>query len=245
MSITRYRKEPLELVEISDSSLRKNVFREIGRDLSSCIKAGVVTDTPGEIARLMEKAFRAGLELGADPRFDANQKTPRRTMTDMDIPSLPRDQIYFIRHALGIDGRQVERRFRETPAEALVLIMRPKIPGLPSTLSRDEWLLPHGFGDPLSNKVVNPLIKLGLYHEPQELGHGWKVSFMSEWGFELLTTGKTRGMDDRRTGTSSTVEQYLELVGDDFDDLFQRAGRQLGIFKTEPERESARRSPVR
>ncbi|MCS4089096.1 hypothetical protein FHT76_000685 [Rhizobium sp. BK176] len=124
--------------------------------------------------------------------------------------------------------------------------MRPKHPGMPSTISRDEWLIPLGYDRKgLSNKVVNPLIKLGLYSTPYELNGGWKVTFMTEWGFELLTTGQTRGLDDRVSGTSSTAKQYQSLFGDDINDLFRRAGRKLGVIKDEPREETNSRGPRR
>ncbi|MCS4089095.1 hypothetical protein [Rhizobium sp. BK176] len=101
MPTRRNLSDPLDLGEIAEASLRKNVFRELGRELSYEIKQGYNTDAPGSIARLMEKAFKAGLELGADPSFSATQRTAKRVMGEIDIPSLPRQQIYLIRLAMG------------------------------------------------------------------------------------------------------------------------------------------------
>jgi hypothetical protein len=230
------RREPLDLDDMTDAALRKNIFRELGRDLSHSIKNGYSTDTPGEIARLMEKAFKAGLLLGANPEFDPTQKDSKRPMTEMDVPSLPRQQLYMIRLALGIDVSGNRRTSPPTSSEALVLIMRPKHPGLPSTLSKDEWLIPFGYKmDGLSNKVVNPLIKLDLYRSPVDIGGGWKVTFMTEWGYELFTTGQTQGLEARKPGSSSTATEFQKLIGNDLNDLFRRAGRKLGVLNEEPE----------
>lgn len=228
MSIKRRQNDPLDLAEISDANLRKNVFREIGRDLSYHGS----TDMPGAIARLMEKAFKAGLKLGTNPNFSPYQKDTNRPMTEMDIPSSPRKKLFLIRVVLGADNLTRNRPPKKLVSEALVLIMRPRRPGL-SIITRDEWLLPCEFKkDGLSNRVVMPLIKLGLYTTPHDLAlPGWKATFVTEWGFELLMTGQTRGLTDRKPGKSSTWSQYRNLMGDDLDDLLKRAGRTLGLIK--------------
>ncbi|MCS4089190.1 hypothetical protein [Rhizobium sp. BK176] len=228
MSINRTRREALDHVEMADASLRKSVFREIGRDLACSIREGLVTDISSEIARLMEKAFKAGAELGAGPSFKINQRTSNRIMTELDVPPSPREEIPLFQVALriGFDGNR-----GATVPEALFLIMQPGYRGMPSSLSRDEWLFPIRFQERgFTNKVVSPLIKLGLYHDAQELSNGWKVSYMTEWGFEFFTTGQTRVSADRKPGTSSTIEAYRGLLGNDPNAVFQSAARRVGMF---------------
>ncbi|MCS4089310.1 hypothetical protein [Rhizobium sp. BK176] len=175
---------------------------------------------------MMEKAFRAGLELGADPSFSPTQRDQHRPMTDLDVPPLPRRQMQYIRWAMGDSYDETPIVTGDPKPETLVLIMRPG-----NSYVRDEWLCvdcyaPNG----LSNKVVNPLIKLGLYAKALDIGNGWKVTFLTEWGFELLVTGKTKGLDGRIDGSSSTFERYAKLLGNDLNALFRRAGRNLNIF---------------
>ncbi|NTF17698.1 hypothetical protein G6L37_04745 [Agrobacterium rubi] len=226
-------RDTLDINDVADAALRKNIFREFGKDLSSSIRSGYQTDVPGSIARLMEKAFRAGLALGSDPSFEPTKKSDTRPITDMDVPSLPRQQLAYIRIALGIDpyGR-VPARPQPTRPEALVVFMRPRDPGLPSTMSRDGWFHVGGVdAEGLSNKVVNPYIKLGLYDEPFEVGGGWRIAVMTEWGYELMLKGRTNGPKDRSPGTSSTYSAYRALIGDDPWVVVQRAGKLLGLTK--------------
>lgn len=224
-------KNPLDLNEISDSALRKNVFRELGKDLSRKLKDGYTTDGPGSIARLMEMAFKAGVELGSDPNFSPTATDRKRRMTDMDVPSLPREQMYRIRMALGIDALH-GRNLRELNPQAMVMFMRPKLRGLPSSMSRDGWLCVGTYdSEGLSNKVVNPYLKLGLYTEDYKLGDdGWRIVVLSEWGFELMLTGETSGMEARSPGTSSTYKMFREALGDDPLELVRSAGATLKVI---------------
>jgi len=99
------------------------------------------------------------------------------------------------------------------PPSALFLILRPGHPGFPG-ISKDDWLLHNGYDGhyELSNKDVSPLIKMGLLLEPFELGNVWKVTGLTEWGFELITRGRTSGPDNRSPGRSSTIAKYRRLM---------------------------------
>lgn len=226
------RREAFDLDDISDAAVRKNIFREFGKDLSASIRSGRQTDAPGAVARLMEQAFRAGLALGADTAFKPTDKDDARVVTDMNVPSLPREQLYIIRMSLGIDpfGRGGSRTGK-CRSEALVMFMRPRDRRLPSTMSRDAWLhVGRVSADGLSSKVVNPLIKMGLYEEPWETQGEWRIAFMTEWGFELMVTGQTSGVKQRHEGGSSTYEEYSRLVGQDRWAVVQRAGKELQVI---------------
>lgn len=64
-----------------------------------------------------------------------------------------------------------------------------------------------------SNKSILPLVKLGLMAQPRNLGGGWRATYLTEWGFELLVTGRTSGPDSRPEGKSSTYRLYRKLLG--------------------------------
>lgn len=79
-------------------------------------------------------------------------------------------------------------------------------------MSRDNWFPGKGsfLRDPSSNKVINPLLKLGLL-ERRDFEGGAVAAILTEWGYELLFTGKTSLPKDRIPGSSSTYPRYLLL----------------------------------
>jgi len=100
--LRRYARDPLDLDEMADAERRKMVFRELGRELSQSIRERALTDTPGTVARLLEKAFRAGVELGREQDFDIKETDTRRDITDIDVPPRPRERLNEFRMALRV-----------------------------------------------------------------------------------------------------------------------------------------------
>jgi len=233
MSFRRRSTDKLDIEEMQDADLRKSVFREMGRDLVDRIKDGVLTDRPGAVARLMEMAFRAGMETAkADRHFDAKDRVARR-MTEADVPSTPRRYLSTFRFAL-FGGHDIGQRRLETRPEGLIFFMRPRDPRFPSTMSRDDWFLSYPSGDreTFSNKTIGPLIKLGLI-EDRDMSNGWRFGTWTEWGYELLATGKTAMPDDRKQFGSSTIAEYRELVSGEPGPL-RRAAAALGLLRDDP-----------
>lgn len=250
-------KDRMDPAEAADADLRKSIFREMANDFISDLKHGMITDRPGSIARMMEQAFKAGaLAAQADRTFDSKDRL-KRPMTEQDIPSLARDALRWFRYALGSDcGWNIDHfaepaeRFASIAhdprlrSEALVLFMRPKIPGLPSTMTKDEWLLWLGHSEhTFSNKVAGPLEKAGLLSVGEPESNGWRVAFITEWGFELLVTGRTSFPEDRRPGASSTFASYRKLVQRDPGpmELAAKALKLMGKDEDDTPRTSRRR----
>jgi hypothetical protein len=232
----RFYRDAIDPAEMTDPVLRKNVFRDMARDFVSVMKEGAVSDRPGTIARMMEAAYQAGIEGTSDRTSDTSRGQARRPakFTEMDVPSLPRDQMSSIRLLLfrsrepwnGTDGS------RDPGKEQLALVMRPKVPGMPSTVSRDEWMLAcYGQCRTFSNKAVLPLVKLGLYEATEPDANGWRFAFLTEWGFELLATGQTALQDDRTPHSSSTFDRYVACLGDR--QIVKAAAVALGLYAPE------------
>lgn len=216
-------KEKLEPAEAADADLRKATFRDMANDFLWDLKHGIITDRPGSIARMMEQAFKAGvLAARSDPTFDSKDRL-KRSLTDMDVPSLARDALKWFRYALG-GGFGIHDFYKPVEtldlgktepfrAAGLVVFMRPKIAGLPPTLTKDEWFLWNGHSkQTFSNKVIGPLGKAGLLNivGPDEVGR--RLAVVNEWGFELLVTGRTSFPEDREPGTSGTYAVYQKLM---------------------------------
>jgi hypothetical protein len=239
-SVYRDQKAPLSPEEMADPTLRKNVFRALGRDLSYEIRHGMTTDAPGAIARLMEKAFKAGQEAKLQAVEAAGKASRHRDVTEMDVPSFPRSQLYMLRLVLGLPTEPVEgmppRDGRNLEATGLILLKKPAVPGFPATVTRDQWLSTGMLRkDGLSNKAVLPLVKMGLLDEPLDLNQGWQVTYITEWGFELLACGRTSSISNRHPGTSTTFKIYRDLLGERPRDLLLKAGREIGIVKDAPD----------
>lgn len=227
-----YRSKP-DVDEVQDVDLRKAVFREMARDFVLCMREGAVTDRAGAIAKMMESAFRAGMEVARNDLSASPKDRFVRRMTDMDLPSHSRKQMSRLRLSL-FGGDVPAKAYREPKGHQLIMLKRPAIPGLPSTMTRDEWLMP-GYPkhrDGLSNRIIKPMIDLGLMTRG-ELSGGWSYATVSEWGFELLATGETSQVPDRVLGASSTYERYLGLI-DVEEDLLISAARALGVLANDP-----------
>lgn len=228
--------------DVLDPALRKNVFRAMARDFTGIMKTGLVTDRPGTIARMMEAAYRAGLGTPRDADVaasgvDQGADHPRR-FTDMDVPSFPRQCLRDLRSwlfdASPYDGKGGYPRngSKEPGQEQITLVMRPGIRGMPSRLSRDEWMLAVDDGRrSLTNKAILPLVKLDLYRATVPHTNGWRCAVLTEWGFELLATGETAMPDARGEGTSSTASRYRACVGNG--GLLQAAITAMGLLEDE------------
>lgn len=189
--------------DVRDPALRKNIFREMARDFTAMMKEGGITDRPGTIARMMEAAYRAGLETPRDAETAVSRSTRAahrpRMFTDMDVPSFPRDRLEELRLWLFGSSPYGDRGdgyplngWKDPGHEQIVLFMRPAHPGMPASVSRDEWMLAIDGGHRgFSNKGILPLVKLGLYEASEPDGNGWRFAILTEWGFELLATGST------------------------------------------------------
>lgn len=211
----RYRRydDKLDPDEIRDIDLRKGVFRAMTKDFLARNRKLGLTDAPGTLARMLEQAYRAGMQVAQlNPDATATDKMIRR-MTLLDLPSLTHGTVERLK--LAFFGSFTTRpNEREPEAKHLFAFMSPGDPRYPS-ISRDLWRIPgRAVNSPFSNKAFAPLIKAGLYElldgEPNSL----RIAILTEWGFELLATGETSLPDDRVPDHSSTYPRYWELYSD-------------------------------
>jgi hypothetical protein len=235
--------DPFDLNRLPVPYLRKSIFREHARQLMSERTRGLHLDTPGEIANLMERAYKAGMQLGSNPAVALGSSKALRTiekvqppqtgqviLTDAALPALAKRELSHFNLAVGCDRDHV-RRWDANP-EGLVLIMRPAIPGLPTTKSRDQWFYINSGGSfGWSNKVIVPLVRLGLYETPRDLRHGWKVTYMTEWGFEFFSTGSTVPLENRTPGASGTYDRFASVAVGDRRELFLTVAKKMGFLK--------------
>lgn len=221
---------PFDPVNVADDTIRKTVFRDEARAISS---NQFCYDVPGAIAALMERAFKAGIEVANAPcaRIEARH---REDFGPLDLADIPRRAFEDVRLALGCataaDGNIVVREDL-IHREAFVLFMQPPDPKVPHAPVRDEWFV----GRPLSNarfpnKGALPLIEAGLYERPQAMENRWKVTFLTEWGFEYAMTGATRRPALRVEGTSTTFSIYRRYFACGRAELLRSAAEKSGLL---------------
>ncbi|TAT88206.1 hypothetical protein ELI54_08280 [Rhizobium ruizarguesonis] len=234
-------KDRFELDNLVQKHERQLEFRTTSWELSERIKNGSSADPTGEIALLLELAFTAGLEFNFTPKLrpqvdrregksQGQHSTPRSLMED-ELPSLLKHGLFHIKLGLGFD---VDRRNYTNPnSEGLVMLLQP------DALPRDKWFnaVSGSYGG-WSNKAVAQMVALGLYETPMELDDGWKVTFMTEWGYQLFKTGATRVMEDRYPGGSTTYREFAHMQRIDRDDLFRRVARLAGFPMRSPSLQS-------
>lgn len=214
MAETIDRRTPLDPKRMEDPALRRVDFRGMAKDLVSSIREGSVTDAPGEVARLMEKAFRAGLVASESGKDVVNApKDKDRRMIDRDLPVGAVKALEEMRRlCLGYRTPPAEGPYKRPPHA--VLMMQSRRPTLASPV-KVEWLfVPKNVPPrPLPNKHVGPLIKQGLLVE-HEIPGGLRVAVFSEWGYELYVTGETALPKNRVEHGSVTVQDWIAMFQD-------------------------------
>jgi len=228
----QYRDTDLEWV--LKTPQRQAAYRSVGYQLCEEIESGVLIDAPAKLARILELVFKVGMDYGSVPpevrekaerlwespysNSPAEKVTPK-SFTQAELPYLVNLYLSHMRLVLGRDRNN--RQFREATAESLVMVMRPGSPGGASNKAADKWFNAVTEGEfGWSNKAVDYLVNAGFYEEPMELEDGWKVSRITEWGFELFATGETKVVQDRQPGASSTFAEYANLAEGDLHELF-------------------------
>ncbi len=225
--------------DVADATRRKHIFRAMAKDLLAAKREGAVTDGPGAIMRLMELAYKAGME--ASPTHSHNGPAAKRdsAFTDLDLPSSSRDRIAYLR--LCLFGEFKVGSATRLPAETSVFAFKsPKLDGLPSTISRDEWMTVRK-DNSCGNKSFMPLIKADLYRVIEgAMQGGWEVAYLTERGYELLRTGSTCREDDFEPGSTSTYTEYqrIALKKSTWPTTLINSAVALGIMKPPPAPES-------
>lgn len=207
MSYRRYN-DKLDPAEIQDVDLRKGVFRAMTKDFLECNRAKSVTDAPGTLARMMERAYKAGMDVArADTSAMPHDRLARR-MSLHDLPSLTHGVVDSLRDLLFGFGKSAQ----EPSAKHLWAFMSPRDPRFPATISRDEWRVVYREKHPFSDKAFGPLVKAGLYEIKEISLASVRVALLTEWGFEFLAKGQTSLAEDRETGRSTTFDLYRHLI---------------------------------
>ncbi|PZR93528.1 MAG: hypothetical protein DI537_10445 [Stutzerimonas stutzeri] len=207
MSYHRRYNERLDPAEIQDTDLRKGVFRAMSKDFLECNRSKVLTDGPGTLARMMEHAYKAGMEVA---RADSSATPADRLVRQMslhDLPSLTQRVIEDLKDVLFGWGANA----REPDAKHLWAFMTLRDPRFP-TLSKDRWRIADRKEFPFSDKAFGPLVKAGLYEIREISSATFRVAMLTEWGFEFLATGKTSFAEDRAACRSSTYHRYQSLT---------------------------------
>lgn len=222
-------KDQLTLMDLKDIVRRKRLFRDAGAALSGKIARGTCDDVPDAIARLMERSFQTGLAMKNVPGLDVQNFDVPLPLTEADLPAKLRSQLYKFKLlvGLGIDGSK-----RRAPSlRGMVLIMPPRRLEYSAPLGRDQWLSPIlKQGSPFSLNTINKMVELGLYEPPCEVDDGWMITSLSEWGLELLTTGKTSHNEYRTRGASETQSLFESVMGNfSAIELFERTAGELGF----------------
>jgi hypothetical protein len=196
---------------LGQTHARTQMFRDVGEQLVDEINAGKLFHAPGSVARLLEKAFRAGIAFNSLPKSAAATIEDRRPqyLVEDELPYIVLECLVGLKHGLGWDREA--RRYNPT-AEGLVLIAIPDDPDFPKKL-RGGWFNSVSDGRrSFSKQAVERLIKLGLFQDPVEMDDGGKVTQMTEWGYELFRLTATRAVEDRIPGASRTFSEYSDLT---------------------------------
>lgn len=215
----------------------RRLYRTMARLLYDGMRSGELEDPLTEIELALEAAFLDGSDYAsftpALPQRSAyacarqhsypEPGLPARPqkLGEGDLPFLVNKYLPFIKLALG--RRRDCSQSRQAIPDGLVMIMRPGEPDGPPMKAADKWfncVTEGAFG--WSNTAARYLVQNGLFEEPLEVGEGWKISRMTEWGFELFATGRTKVATERRDGGSSTFAEYAPLADDDLYDLFAK-----------------------
>lgn len=147
---------------------RKALFREHAREIvradRSRRKYGLSVDTAGAIVRALEQAFKAGVEVGSAGTNSAglNSESNNQPNEWLEVPPRPRKTLWRIcLHNLGSDLPPRAER--------------------PVSISRqgDHWVLGDDTRDPLNNRSVQPLVKLGLLEPADSEGQQLQLTALA------------------------------------------------------------------
>ncbi|WP_262030749.1 hypothetical protein [Microvirga sp. Mcv34] len=198
---------PLDLDEVRDVDLRKSIFRAMAKELLRSAPA----DKAASVARLMEKAFKAGFELARVDQTATTTDRLLRKMTEMDLPSLSRNHLSRLRlMVFGSTGFDFPARGDPgagDPGRVFFLWIPPNIvfPAGRWRAVEEDWDLYD-----TSEKTLGPFIKLGLMKE--FISNGDRFCFLTEYGYELLRTGETSLPEEQNGVASYIAHDYHRMM---------------------------------
>jgi hypothetical protein len=228
----------MEIMRLTGSVLRGNqqttLFREAGTALLNDIASGKLMSPSTAVARLLEKAFRAGIEIStltmpAAPSMPAPSSREEQKpikLEEENLPPVVAECLLQLKHGLGWDR---ETGQCDPVAEGLVLIALPDDPEYPKKL-RGRWFNSVSYGCRwISDRAVDRMVRLGLYRKPMTMEDGGMVTQMTEWGYELFKTAATRAAAVRVPGASKTFDEYCDLSERDWSRLYMMVAESNGF----------------
>lgn len=234
MDLGKMHDDAFDLDNLMQVHLREREFLNMGWELSKEIEAGILRNAPGKVARLLEMAFRAGIAFNSvgneatKGRHLDDGRSPKSLMPE-DLPFLVQQCFRRIQMGLGWDDRS--RSYKDGTPEGLMLIM-PTSDSDVAAKCRGRWFNVIGYNAPgFSDKAIMHLVKLGVYEAPDVRDDGWKTTCMTEWGYQLFTTGATKLLDDRQPGGSSTYSKFADLARRGREALFINVAKMNGFIE--------------
>jgi hypothetical protein len=200
-TITRFWDDTLKGNEAADVDLRQSVLREMARDLLFNIEQGSFDSPTDALAQMLDQAFRSGVDVAqTDRSFSADDRIERE-MTKMDAPLGSREALNRMIHAICGSFNPDNKRLDPSP-HALIFVQ------VPTKTNDGAWRQVGHFTREYSHKAIAPLFELGLIKQIP----GSAASCLTEWGYELVMTGKTSLPDSRWPRTSSTAHEWAALA---------------------------------
>lgn len=209
---------PLDLDEIRDVDLRKSIFRAMAKEL---LRSAPV-DKAASVARLMEKAFKAGFDLARTDQAATTTDRLLRKMTEMDLPSLSRNHLSKLRlMVFGSSGWDLPPGGDPgagDPGRVFYLWIVPNV-----VFPAGRWRAVEEDLDiyDTSEKTLGPFIKLGLMKE--FMSNGNRFCFLTEYGYELLRTGETSLPDEQNGVAPPIAHDYHRMMQKSVDEFPARS----------------------
>jgi hypothetical protein len=223
MAIERRYSGKINQEEMGDVELRTRVFQQMALDL----KRRAVRDVPKAISSMMEAAFRAGAEAVRQDRDFSAKDRLHRPMTEMDIPDASVQALDRIRFVICGGSAHGQIDFDPRPVSMIFAVF-------PSDYGRGIVWKQAGepFHHVYEDGAIKPLIELGLIEVFSGLT---RFSFLTQWGYELITTGATSLPGDRDSHASNALEWQSAVSGG----VLRKAVDALGIGVAEDKPQEA------
>ncbi len=212
-------REDINPDDVIDKKKRSEIFRSMAMDFVATHKARAISDVSGNITRLMEKAYIAGVEavrLDLLPPVVVVPKHPRFTLLNLSYDM--RLRLPMIRdHVFGPNSQTYLDQMPAT--DNLFVFMQPplSIPNAPSFFSKEgKWrFFKEGeLAGIIETRNFNELLQSGLFEIVPNVFKpgGWEAAVLTERGYELLRTGETCAKADYRRGITATREEWRDFA---------------------------------
>jgi hypothetical protein len=226
--------EPFTIERVIETQDRTRLFREAGAALLNDIAGGKLMSPSTAVARLLEKAFTAGIEFGTltmpaaspTPAPSSREEQKPILLEEGNLPPVVAECLLQLKYGLGWDR---ETGQCDPVAEGLVLIALPDDPEYPKKL-RGRWFNSVSYGRRwISDRAVDRMVRIGLFRKPMTMEDGGMVTQMTEWGYELFKTAATLAASNRIPGASKTFDEYCDLTEREWSRLYMMVAESNGF----------------